>query len=173
MAIRPEQKGQPIFPRVLVTSVVAAAILISIIIVGTVVASRAAPLDIYSPPEELLPGHPLPRSARCNWPPSAEEIVHCHVLLEHDIYLVYDTIRGVITSTSVSVDNKANVGRLMLAWGTPSGVRRYPWSIRMQWGTRYIYVSTQPFRPASVPYFIHYSLEADSAGAWEGFSSRG
>jgi hypothetical protein len=173
MATTPEQNAQPVVPRVMVSAIVVVSVLTLTLILGVLLATRAAPPDVYMPPQEYLPGRPLPVNAHCAWPPSAEEIVHCHVLLEHDIYLVYDTSRGIITSTSVSVDNQATVGGLMLAWGIPSGIHRYPWSIRVQWDTRYIYVSSRPFRPGSVPYFIHYSLHADNSSPWEGFASWG
>src|SRR5689334_15105711 len=104
------------------------------LMVGAILFARATAPALYVPPEALMPGHTLPSGVQCIWPPFSEKTVHCHITLDHDIYVVYDTSRDVITSTSVSVDEQASIGALILAWGTPTGQRRYTWSTEVQWG---------------------------------------
>jgi hypothetical protein len=168
--IRLPQKGR-LAPR-LGFAVLGVATVISVLIFGTLLIARAAPPSLYTPPESLMPGQPLPAGVMCAWPPLNEKMVHCHIFLDHDIYIVYDSSRGVIISTSVSLDDQASVGELIVAWGTPTGQRRYSWSTQVQWGSRYVYVSSRPFSPSNMPYFIHYTLEPDSVRAWNGFANR-
>jgi hypothetical protein len=122
-------------------------------------------------PENLLPGNLLPRPCMCSWPSGIpHDVGYCAVYVHgRKIYLGYETDRRRIVNVSYAGQGKP-VGDLLLAWGMPTGIRRYSWSVEVYWGNRSAYVSNKPFGPKSKTLFIMYTSDRPKTEPWHGFT---
>ncbi len=87
------------------------------------------------------------------------------------VYLMYDIDRHMIIQTSATIDD-LTVGKLILAWGVPTGMRRAGDIIQVQWGTRSVYVSSNSLNPSTPTSSIFYSLMQTDGMPWMGFGNR-
>jgi hypothetical protein len=149
------------------------ALALSVSISGIILIARAAPPVLVQPPANILPGNPLPDDVKCIWPPyRSNGMLYCNTILdENRVYLTYDPRREMIIRSSVEIDRQT-VGDLLLAWGTPTGLKRSPWSAQIQWGGRYVYAYAHPFKPSNPIFFVFYTLEPESNPPWSGFGNR-
>ncbi len=145
--------------------------ILAVVICGLTLTARAYPVDPVELPQHLLPGNPLPEDADCE-PGSyyVGEWRHCRVLANGiEVELTYDARLRQIVRTD-SQFSEQTLGQLILAWGPPTGIsRRYRWPIRIQWGSRYVYVYTDQFGPRNSAYAVHYTMEPRAAFPWTGF----
>jgi hypothetical protein len=157
---------------VIVATAAGVASILFLAISGAVLASRATLPAITQLPANILPGNPLPREAKCNWPPNRSAgVMYCHVSLgQNRVYITYDPMREMIIRSSVEIDRET-IGDLLAAWGTPTGLKRSRWSVQVQWGSRYVYAYGRPFVPENPIFFVFYGLEQDVNAPWTGFAN--
>jgi hypothetical protein len=151
-----------------VTTITLAAFITSIML-----STRRALPAVAELPSQYMPGSALPLTARCRWNGYGQgDIVPCQDRLSRStVYIAYDVERKIIIRALVSASGQS-VGEMILAWGRPTGIRRYSRSAEVQWGIRSIFVSTYPFEPNNRSSFIFYDLQPDSATTWTGFASK-
>jgi hypothetical protein len=125
--------------------------------------------EIYTPPEMVLPGHPLPRFAgkdACD--KFAPVNMICGELDGRKIYWSYELATRRIVRTGISA-NEYVIGDLILAWGTPSGFDQFGSSIYVSWGTRSALLTGRLLYPDSRIRFIEYDLDPPKRSPWRGF----
>jgi hypothetical protein len=126
-------------------------------------------LDAVTLPDRLLPGHTLPKEAKCDWNPAAEEMLYCQVLLdENSIYISYDMRRNLIVNAALSAHD-TSIGDLITVWGNPTGMIRWNLSVQVFWGSRSAYVVTRQFTPSSRASYISYTADLHPTDPWKGF----
>ena len=133
------------------------------------VSSGGSPAEIYSPPEMVLPGHPLPRFAggkSCD--KFAPVNMICGEVEGRKIYWYYELATRRIVRTGISA-NEYVIGDLILAWGTPSGFDQFGSSIYVSWGTRSALITGRLLYPDSRIRFIEYDLDPPKRSPWRGF----
>lgn len=121
--------------------------------------------------ESLLPGNMLPATARCDRRTSSENVMYCDIMDNgRTIYFSYDAKRNVIISTVASLKGRKKIGELILAWGTPTGYKKWGIAAKVYWGKRSAYVVTRDFSPDSVASFVTFTLEPAEVSPWKGFT---
>jgi hypothetical protein len=121
-------------------------------------------------PEQFFPGNSLSSTSDCMWPPySPGDTKYCRITLGYTtVFATYDVTRRMITRVSYS-GNGETIGELIMAWGTPTGMKRLPWAMEVHWKNRVVYASLQPFNPKSRAVLIAYTLDNEAVPAWRGF----
>lgn len=174
MVVKPQ--GMAAYLRAHVVSVTAVSLigLLSLVIASTVLAARTAQPTVSDIPEKLQPGHIMPDDVGCAGTPYAGDRMSCRVLTDqYDlIFVTFDSKHRVIKRASMMIDRQT-IGDLIRAWGPPTGIKKMRWAMEVQWGTRYVYVSSQPFTPENTVGFISYALDQDEAQSWKGFTDSG
>jgi hypothetical protein len=170
MATEPKQTALRLVKGVAVVFVVLTLATTSLVY-GTIVRSAPKHLPPVDPPRQMLPGNPLPAQAICSWPPYASESMSCHLSSDgQSFYFTYSAQQGIIIRTAMAVEDQT-IGELITAWGPPSGVQIYPWTVLVSWDSRSVFVASRPFSPGNRVSFVRYTLEPESTGPWQGFVS--
>jgi hypothetical protein len=156
---------------VVVVTMTATLLTVAVLAAVTMRRTDAHPLEIGIP-DRLLPGNPLPSSARCDWYTVNEHMLYCTVT-ENGLsaYLSFDIDHQMIRSATLAVQDKV-VGDLILAWGEPTGFAKSGLSNQVYWGNRSVYLLSTPFRPDTRVGYVFYSLSPYTAGPWRGFVNR-
>ena len=134
------------------------------------VSSNGIPTEIYTPPQMVLPGNPLPRFAgedACD--KFAPVNMICGEIDGRKIYWSYESETQKIVRTII-LAAEYTIGELILAWGIPTGFDRYGTSIFVSWEARSAHLMTDFFHPYSRVRFIQYDLEPPQRSVWRGFS---
>jgi hypothetical protein len=131
---------------------------------------KARASSIEHLPEQFFPGNTLPSATDCMWPPyTPSDTKYCRITLGYTtVFATYDVKRKMITRVSYSGQGET-IGDLIMAWGTPTGMKRLPWAMEVHWKDRVVYASIQPFSPKSRAILIAYTLDYEAAPAWRGF----
>src|SRR5215212_6629430 len=124
MAAKPGPSGH-YFRSVLNITAVSTITLAAFIISIMLSTRRALPAFPELPPQ-FMPGSALPLTTRCSWSGYGQgDIVPCQDRLSRStIYIAYDVERKIIIRALVSASSQS-VGDMILAWGRPTGIRRY------------------------------------------------
>jgi hypothetical protein len=171
MRVGPEQTARPARGYILIMALVLTLGFQTLIILAIIKSSRTELRHIDEPPGYLLPGHRLPDNAQCTWAPHAGDTMLCRIFLHDNLfYLTYNVTQKTIVRTAMSASNET-IGDLILAWGTPTGMQRFPWAVQVYWGTRSVYISARPFRPDNRTAFVSYNLNTVGALPWQGFAN--
>jgi hypothetical protein len=119
-------------------------------------------------PAALRPGSVWPRQsdASCAWYYYMGGPVSCH---QGEFYFTYDPRSSVIEHTAWILPNQElTIGRLVLTWGQPVGIRQSGWLVSVYWPGRYVYVVGRSFMPDNWVDVVVWSTN-DSADPWQGF----
>jgi hypothetical protein len=153
----------------------AAVALLATILHGFILVSRTGIIkaqagSIEQLPEQFFPGNTLPSSTDCMYPPyTPSDTKYCRIILGYTtIFATYDVKQKMITRVSYSGHGET-MGDLIMAWGTPTGMKRLPWAMEVHWRNRVVYASMQPFSPKSRVVLIAYTLDNEKVSAWQGF----
>src|SRR5690349_16644902 len=123
---------------------------------GLSVLSSGSPTKIYTPPQMVLPGNPLPRFAgedACD--KFAPINMICGELEGRKFYWYYELATRRIVRTGVSASEYV-IGDLVLAWGTPSGFDQFGTTIIVSWETCSALLTGRLLHPDSRIRFIEY-----------------
>ena len=134
-----------------------------------IVSNASVTSEIYTPPQRVLPGSPLPRFAgedACD--KFAPVNMICGELDGQKIYWSYESKTQKIVRTII-LAAEYTIGDLILAWGTPTGFDRYGTAIFVSWEARSAHLMTDFFHPYSPIRFIQYDLEPPQRSVWRGF----
>ncbi len=138
------------------------------IVIGLAAGQSLTPVDTFGVPDALMPGHPMPINATCDWwgyTPGDER--YCRV---GDVYISYDGTRGEITHTSMYVYAQGvPVGSVIESWGQPTGYAQQYNLLSVHWANRYVYVVGRPFSPAARVALVVWDLDERPATPWRGF----
>lgn len=133
------------------------------------VLSKGILSEIYTPPQGVLPGSPLPHFAgedACD--KFAPVNMICGELDGQKMYWSYESKTQKIVRT-ILLAAEYTIGDLILAWGTPTGFDRYGTAIFVSWEARSAHLMTDFFHPYSPIRFIQYDLEPPQRSVWRGF----
>jgi hypothetical protein len=143
---------------------------------GMIKTSRGeiAPLKLSLAPY-LAPGSGMPDRAWCNW----REMNRFHAVsisceaIQTDgthVRFTYNSKSKMIVRSSFAVRGQT-IGKLMLAWGTPTGYKTWGNCFEVFWGKHSAWM-TGTFSPSTNVYFISfYGPEAPAVSKWAGFIS--
>jgi hypothetical protein len=142
---------------------------ITLIILSVVIfARRGAIPELPDLPPSYLPGSSQPRDLPC-YSDSSTYGPACSINLKgHQVYFDFDAESHIITDVLIPA-SKYRVGDLILAWGTPSGIKQTKHTTHIYWGTRTAYLPTISLRPDSQVHFILDEPEARQGSPWRGF----
>jgi hypothetical protein len=127
--------------------------------------TQAVPQFVELPPA-YLPGNPLPEGAIRAWSPNEE-----YMSMDDEIHFTLYSELHVIATTLVPAQS-FTLGQLIVAWGTPSGIRQTSHTTYIYWGTRTAHVYAGSYQPQSQVLFVTYAAEPKSASPWRGFRRR-
>jgi hypothetical protein len=144
----------------------------TLLVLGVVTLARWA---ISSPmrdlPQAYLPDSPLPKDVSC-YTPGDEHLPRCFIhLWGRDVYFTFDADTRIINRTIIPAPTY-NVGMLIAAWGTPTGITQAEHTISIRWGTRSALLYTRSPQPDSRIEFILYDLAQQQSSTWRGFMDR-
>jgi hypothetical protein len=86
------------------------------------------------------------------------------------VYFMFSSRDQTIARLSYT-PRSGNLGDLLLAWGTPTGINRLSWSTEVHWGNRVVYVANNPLAPESRILYIAHNLAPERSQPWRGFTS--
>lgn len=124
-------------------------------------------------PPELEPGQPFTGqlAVNCDWYRYAQQpdVLDCQW---QDYSFSFNPKTRIIQRTLLWMQqSRLTIGRLILAWGKPTGFQRRGLLVRVYWPKRYVYVIGQVFRPASRVNLIVWSAD-EAPQPWRGFTQR-
>jgi hypothetical protein len=123
------------------------------------------PLEL---PPRYLPGSPYPSDTAC-YTPAGESMPRCSVdLLGNDVYFNFDNEKTSILR-SIIPTQEYRIGDLVLAWGSPSGIKQQDTLSYVYWGRRSALLYTRSLQPHSRVTFILFDPVETEASPWRGF----
>lgn len=117
-------------------------------------------------PPLYRPGRPLPQDVACT---TDDEPTFCAITYQgHSVSLDYDPSTQMIIHSSLPIPGYT-LGQLMLAWGTPTGMRWLNHTIYIYWGSKVAVLDGPSFQPHTTVQAIVYVWYGYNEARWPGF----
>ena len=160
--------------RMILAFIVVSSVTLSLVATGIIGLTTPQPIASYEPLNSaFMPDKPRPQNSYCEWYYYGNIISSCYIHQTTDVVISfsYNRSTGLITHSALRPPTYQTLGKLMLAWGRPSGYVADTWGVTIYWEKRAAFVFDRAIGPFSRVWYLEYFDEPQKFRPWRGFRS--